>query len=195
MASREVDPVKEFRVFAGKVQSLTRSVFIGIDSGASGAIAILCGKFYTVVDIPAMKVKRGKKKKTVFILSTIVKMFKQLKSISSDRITAAVEEAQVGIPGKGNSAYNGFRVGCNFGMWSLFLLSKGYGVIDDMRPSVWKKKMGLQGKDKETSRYKAIKMFPKAPLHRKKDHDRAEALLIAEYLRQTRLGGQSRERQ
>ncbi len=37
------------------------------------------------------------------------------------------------------------------------------------------------GKDKELAIALAIQLFPKAPLSRKKDHNRAEALLIANY--------------
>lgn len=52
-------------------------------------------------------------------------------------------------------------------------------------PQAWKKMFGLLGKDKEASRLKAIELFPHYEqfLSRKKDHDRAEAILIAEYAR------------
>ena len=55
-----------------------------------------------------------------------------------------------------------------------------------VRPAIWKRTLGL-GKDKEASRLKAIQLFPTADLRRKKDHGRAEALLLAYWRQQHRL--------
>jgi len=48
---------------------------------------------------------------------------------------------------------------------------------------VWKKAYGLKGGDKEASRQLALTMFPAAApyLKRKKDHQRAEAMLLAKW--------------
>jgi crossover junction endodeoxyribonuclease RuvC len=54
-----------------------------------------------------------------------------------------------------------------------------------VRPVVWKKAFSL-GKDKEASRLRAQQLFPSADLRRKRDHGRAEALLLAWYGRQAR---------
>src|SRR5262245_11650724 len=53
-----------------------------------------------------------------------------------------------------------------------------YSLVE---PSTWKKVFGLRGKDKESARQKAIATFPAAHalFGRKKDHQRAEAALIA----------------
>jgi len=51
-----------------------------------------------------------------------------------------------------------------------------------VRPRAWKKDMGLTA-DKDESLALARHLFPTAPLTRKKDNGRAEALLIAEWLR------------
>jgi hypothetical protein len=103
---------KDLGRFVGLAAFAKNMVFVGIDSGSTGAVGFLCGPHHCVVDIPTFKVSRGKKKKTVFDNQAIVDLFDQLDRISSDRVIACLEEAQVGIPGKGNSAYNGFRVGC-----------------------------------------------------------------------------------
>jgi len=50
-------------------------------------------------------------------------------------------------------------------------------------PQKWKKHFGLTA-DKNEALDLARKLFPKAPLKLKKDINRAEALLIAEYWRQ-----------
>ena len=41
--------------------------------------------------------------------------------------------------------------------------------------------MGLKGKDKEASRLRSQQLWPSADLRKKKDHGRAEALLLAWY--------------
>lgn len=53
---------------------------------------------------------------------------------------------------------------------------------EEVLPKVWKKEMGLDS-DKEKSRALAIKLYPqcKDSLKRKKDHGRAEALLLLNY--------------
>lgn len=50
-------------------------------------------------------------------------------------------------------------------------------------PGKWKKFYGLKGPDKEQSRQRALQLVPSAAefLARKKDHARAEALLLARY--------------
>jgi uncharacterized protein YbjT (DUF2867 family) len=50
-----------------------------------------------------------------------------------------------------------------------------------VEPSTWKKFFGLRGKDEESARQKAIATFPAAHglFGRKKDHQRAEAALLA----------------
>lgn len=57
--------------------------------------------------------------------------------------------------------------------------------VQVVQPQSWKRAMNLQGKDKEAARELAIRMFPgsAALLARVKDHNRAEALLIAQYAR------------
>jgi crossover junction endodeoxyribonuclease RuvC len=50
--------------------------------------------------------------------------------------------------------------------------------------AVWKRSMGLDS-SKSVSLDKARLQFPTADLDRKKDHNRAEALLLAEYSRRT----------
>lgn len=49
-----------------------------------------------------------------------------------------------------------------------------------VRPAIWKRTLGV-GKDKEQARLRAMQLFPGADLRRKKDHGRAEALLLAWY--------------
>jgi crossover junction endodeoxyribonuclease RuvC len=55
--------------------------------------------------------------------------------------------------------------------------------LEIVEPSVWKRALRLKGKDKELSRQRALELFPLAQhlLARRKDHQRAEAMLLAYY--------------
>ena len=55
--------------------------------------------------------------------------------------------------------------------------------LEIVEPSVWKRALRLKGKDKELSRQRALELFPHAQhlLARRKDHQRAEAMLLAYY--------------
>lgn len=165
---------------------------IGVDPGATGAVALLCSGAVAVFDIPTLSVERkGSTKarplhRTEFSLPEIVRLFGELDVVPKARIRIGLEHAQVQIAGKGANAYTAFRVGCSFGMWPLFFAEKGWSYVT-YQPSVWKKAMDLT-KDKEHARQVAQRMYPNAPLERKKDEGRAHALLLAEFHRR-RLSG------
>ncbi|MCI0422276.1 MAG: hypothetical protein L0312_24115 [Acidobacteria bacterium] len=190
-------------MFVAKAQRCTgHSVFVGIDPGAEGALAFLCGPLHLAIDIPRLKVEIKRTKKlnkeqqeatgnktkvvhgstTVFDNQAIVDLFRLLKPVR-ERVIVAVEEALVQNPRHGRSSpLVALKVGWACGMWPLFLLSRGYRA-ELVKPGIWKPRMGLAGKGKEAARHKAMSMFPKASLVRKRDHNRAEALLLAEWMR------------
>jgi crossover junction endodeoxyribonuclease RuvC len=81
----------------------------------------------------------------------------------------------------------------NQGVSSTFSFGRAVGVISAVceltnypfhlvTPQKWKKHFGLTA-DKNEALEKARQLFPKAKLKLKKDINRAEALLIAEYWR------------
>ena len=85
------------------------------------------------------------------------------------------------------------------GLASTAKYMTGYGVIlgwlharhiphDTVHPATWKREMGL-GKDKSAGLALARRLFPTMELGRKKDHGRAEALLLAEWARRARFVG------
>lgn len=166
-------------------------LYVGIDPGASGAIGFQVSSNselirYHVQDIPTFKVSRsgktktGKAKtKTVPNSQAIVAIFKPFEKYA-ERVRVCLEMGVVQIKGRGASAYNGFRIGCNYGMWPLFIQSLGFRLHVVM-PGVWKKEFKLAGREKEDSRQLALQWFPKADLQNKGHHDRAEALLLSDY--------------
>jgi hypothetical protein len=204
-----------FTDFVEKVKDLPDEVYMGIDPGNEGAIALLCKRTCTAVDIPVLKiaVKRSRKltKKTrkpthapgqktetytgesvLFNYMAIVELMRVLKPVK-DRVYVCLELAQVqntSNTSKGKkfkpTPLTGYKVAWGCAMWPLYFASRGW-PLEMPTPAQWKAAMGL-GKDKEANRAKAIGMFPKAPLARKKDHNRAEAVLLAEYLKRLRQG-------
>lgn len=143
---------------------------IGIDPGVSGALAFLSGANAAVLDMPNADGQ---------VLAD------PLYGILADwhAETVYIEKAQ-SMPGQGVSST--FKYGVGYGVILGVCAARGIAVVE-VSPAKWKKAMGLTGKDKEASRALACKLFPSvaSKMMRKKDHGRAEALLIAEYARRT----------
>ena len=167
------------------------TLYMGIDPGATGAIAILHPVDHRrsiSIDIPTVRIATSRKTasgkpsyRTQTDLGALWDIFVSCKDVWS-KLFVVIEQQQ---PIPRDTALTGFTVGKNFGMWPLFLYSHDI-VHDTIRPVKWKKAQGLIKKDKEAARLRAQKLFPNASLNRKKDHNRAEALLIAETYRAAR---------
>lgn len=219
MAKNDPPALEVVEEFVRKADTLDETVYLGIDPGAEGAIGLLCGRLYAVVDIPTFVVGRTRSKKlseeetartgkktkttkgtkTLFDYQGILELFRAMRPLK-DRICVCLEEAQVQVKGKGCNAYSGYRVGVSYAIWPLYLASRGWPV-EEVSPGVWKQRMGLQSVKgekpalvKERSRKKALGMFPKASLNLKQDHNRAEAMLLAEYIRREREGASRKRR-
>lgn len=163
-----------------------KKLYVGIDPGTQGAVGLITGKYAYALSLPTTKVKRGKRNRNEFVLSEIVSWFKRLSAFKYDGygISVILERplAMGGTYGGGRGGiYSAMIQGENFGMWPLFLTSLEL-VPTIVVPHVWKKAMGLT-KVKDKSREMAMKLFPNLDFKFKKDHDKAEAVLMAEYLR------------
>ena len=78
-------------------------------------------------------------------------------------------------------ATSAFNFGLGFGMW-LGILAALEIPHQQVHPATWKAVMMRDStKDKDASRVKAMQLFPQSAkdLTRKKDHGRADALLMA----------------
>lgn len=150
----------------------------GIDIGLSGAIALFDehGAFVNVYDLPVMQMTGSK----AFVKNAINAgaLYRFFKGVTKAGDMAYVE-ALSPMPKNGVGAI--FSQGMSYGAVTAVLqtLSIPFLLI---RPHVWKKTMGL-GKGKEEARGLAIRLVPEAApfLSRKKDHNRAESVLIAKY--------------
>ena len=136
-------------------------MYIGIDPGKTGAVAILDdkGNYINVLDFG----QEG-------LMSALIGYAPVVKFAYLEKVHS--------MPGQG--VVSTFSFGENFGWWQGVLgsLCIPYTTI---RPQDWMKKYSLQ---KSSSSDKpglevARKLFPEAPLRLKKHHNRADALLIA----------------
>ena len=159
-------------------------IIIGIDPGIAGAICFFSeGNVIDVIDMPTMaegkKNKRQVNGRQIFNEITLIK-----NKFFNQKIGVVVEQVSA-MPGQG--------------VTSMFNFGQSFGVIKGIcgamelpifyvRPVKWKKYFNLINSEKDASRTKAIEMFPKIShkLYRKKDNNKADAILIAQYFENTR---------
>ena len=134
-------------------------LIIGIDPGISGSICFLeDGIIKDVLEMPTMT--EGKK-----------------------NIKVVIEQVSA-MPGQGVTSM--FNFGQSFGILK--------GICNAMqlptyfvRPAKWKKYFNLINSEKDASRTRAIEIFPyfSSNLSKKKDSNKADAILIASYFHET----------
>ena len=150
---------------------------IGIDPGLTGAIAILKdGAYHALFDMPTTA-KGGSGSVKYEVSPAALRTIFQT-HVPADGAYKAIIERVNSRPGQ--AASTTFSLGDSFGTARAALACSGIAYID-ITPATWKKFYNLSS-DKEQSRALASKLFPTAELHLKKHHDRAEALLMANYL-------------
>lgn len=149
-------------------------LYLGVDPGAnSGAYAVLSesGEYIAADDLPIITSRKLKWIDAPELLSKLMELRR------GETMTAMVER-QSARPGQGLSST--FVSACAFG--SLLATLQVAGVaIDFVMPAVWKAANGLLKAEKGASLDRARLLFPAASLERRKDHGRAEALLLARY--------------
>ncbi len=151
--------------------------YIGIDPGLSGAIAAIDHRKQEVYDIPTINVETATGRKRRIVNSH--KLYHLLEDLTCGGSIVTVERVHA-MPRDG--VKQAFSFGRSFGIVEGVLAGcrAGYNSI---LPRFWKEHFGLSKKDKEASIELARKIFPKMgeKLKRKCDHNRAEALLLAQY--------------
>jgi crossover junction endodeoxyribonuclease RuvC len=157
-------------------------IYIGIDPGLSGAVAVIHpNNDISIYDTPTFTIKSGSKSKRKYNIAIMTQI---LVSHYSKETKIALELVHA-MPGQGVTSM--FTMGEGYGMWQGIIASL-YLPLTFVTPQLWKKTlMDGMGKDKDASRMRAIQLFPQVAdqLKLKKHDGRADALLIAEYLRRT----------
>ena len=158
-------------------------IIIGIDPGISGSICFLKdGKIIDVVEMPTMT--EGKKNKRQVNGSQIYNEISKRINLNNNQDVRVVIEHVTAMPGQGvTSMFNfGQSFGILKGICSAMQLSMYF-----VRPAKWKKYFNLLNSEKDASRTRAIEIFPyfSPQLSKKKDSNKADAILIASFYYET----------
>ena len=158
-------------------------LIIGIDPGISGAICFFeNGEVKEIIEMPTMA--DGKKnKKQINGTQIYNEILGRIRNFSKKDIFVVIEQVSA-MPGQGvTSMFNfGQSFGVIKGICSAMQLSTYF-----IRPVKWKKYFGLIKSEKDASRTKAIEIFPyfSSQLSKKKDSNKADAILIASFYYET----------
>ena len=158
-------------------------IIIGIDPGISGAISIVENKkILEVYDMPTMI--DGKKNKRQINSAQVTNIFKE--RLNSNNEVAVVVEQVNAMPGQGVTSM--FNFGQSFGVIKGICAALSLPIYF-VRPTKWKKHFNLIKTNKDASRTKVIEVYPEisSKLQRKKDSNRADAILIALYFNDTQV--------
>ena len=157
-------------------------LIIGIDPGISGSICFFKdGKILEVIEMPVMT--EGKKNKKQVNGAQIYNEFLKRINNKDDDIRVVIEQVSA-MPGQG--------------VTSMFNFGQSYGILKGIcsamqlpmffvRPAKWKKYFNLINSQKDASRTRAIEIFPyfSTQLSKKKDSNKADAILIASFYYET----------
>ena len=158
-------------------------LIIGIDPGISGSICFFGdGKIIDIIEMPTMA--EGKKNKRQVNGSQIYnEISKRVKNFDKQNIRVIIEQVSA-MPGQG--------------VTSMFNFGQSYGILKGIcsamqlpmyfvRPVKWKKYFNLINSEKDASRTKSIEIFPyfSSQLSKKKDSNKADAILIASFYYET----------
>ena len=158
-------------------------LIIGIDPGLSGSICFMKeGKIIDVIEMPTMT--DGKKNKKQVNGSQIYnEILKKKNEIKNSEVRVVIEQVSA-MPGQGVTSM--FNFGQSFGILKGICSAMQLPVYF-IRPTKWKKYFNLINSEKDASRTKAIEIFPyfSEQLSRKKDSNKADAILIASFYYET----------
>ena len=127
---------------------------LGIDPGLSGGISVLEDqKVLGIFDMPVMA--EGKKNKRQLNSAQLVNIIKE-NTRSDDEVVIIVEQVNA-MPGQGVTSM--FNFGQTFGAIKGVCAALKLPIFF-VRPSKWKKHFELINSSKDSSRTKAIEMYP-----------------------------------
>ncbi len=158
-------------------------LIIGIDPGISGSICFFQdGVIKDVVEMPTM-VEGKRNKKQVNGSQIFNEISEKTKKIDKKNIKVVIEHVTA-MPGQGVTSM--FNFGQSFGILKGICSAMQLPVYF-VRPTKWKKYFNLINSEKDASRTRAIQIFPyySSHLSRKKDSNKADAILLASFFFET----------
>ena len=157
-------------------------LIIGIDPGISGSICFFeDGKILEVIEMPVMT--EGKKNKKQVNGAQIYNEFLKRINKKEDEIRVVIEQVSA-MPGQGVTSM--FNFGQSFGILKGICSAMQLPMFF-VRPAKWKKYFNLINSQKDASRTRVIEIFPyfSTQLSKKKDSNKADAILIASFYYET----------
>lgn len=170
-------------------------IVVGIDPGASGALAAIEGrrgeptKLLEIIDAPMIGDASLRRVDAGIVLAFLARhkpnrgIIERAQAMPVMGRKVAKDSPEAGEEWKGQGATSAFKYGGTF--YCMLFAFDGMGIRwESCEVSQWKKTNGLGGiKDKkiakDQARHQAAMMFGGAPFARVMDHNRAEAALIA----------------
>ena len=127
--------------------------------------------------------KEKKKKKQVNGAQLFYEISLRIKDIKKENIKIVIEQVSA-MPGQGVTSM--FNFGQSFGILKGICSAMQLPMYF-VRPAKWKKYFNLINSEKDASRTRAIEIFPyfSSNLSKKKDTNKADAILIANYYYET----------
>ena len=158
-------------------------LIIGIDPGISGSICFFeDGKIIDVIEMPTM-IDGKKNKKQVNGAQIYNEISERINTKKKENIRVVIEQVSA-MPGQGVTSM--FNFGQSFGILKG-ICSAMQLPLYFVRPAKWKKHYNLINSQKDASRTRAIEIFPyfSSQLSKKKDSNKADAILIASFYYET----------
>src|SRR5712671_7487636 len=161
-------------------------VYIGIDPGLDGAVALIQVQpdDIAVFDSPSWTIEAKKGIRREYNIRGMAEIINDaiLRVPNRGSVMAGLESVH-SLPDQGVAS--AFKFGCGLGIWQGILEALGitYQMIPPQR---WKKAlMDGMGKEKHASIIVAQRLFPTADIRLAKHHGRPDALLLPEYIKRT----------
>ena len=158
-------------------------LIIGIDPGLSGSICFFeDGKILDAIEMPTMT--EGKKNKRQVNGAQVYNEITNRINVSEKPNVRIIIEQVSAMPGQGVTSM--FNFGQSFGILKGICSAMQLPMYF-VRPAKWKKYFNLINSEKDASRTKAIEIFPyfSSELSKKKDSNKADAILIASFYYET----------
>ena len=162
-------------------------LIIAIDPGISGSLCFFeDGKIVGLIEMPSMA--EGKKnKRQVNGAQVYNEISSRIKNYEKKNVKVIIEQVSA-MPGQGVTSM--FNFGQSFGVLKGICSAMQLPMYF-VRPAKWKKYFNLINSEKDASRTKAIEIFPyiSDELSKKKDANKADAILIASFFFETYKNG------
>ena len=158
-------------------------LIIAIDPGISGSLCFFEeGKINDIIEMPNMAAGK-KNKRQVNGAQIYNEISLRIKNFQKEDIKVVIEQVSA-MPGQGVTSM--FNFGQSFGVLKGICSAMQLPMYF-VRPAKWKKYFNLINTKKDASRTKAIEIFPyiSSQLSKKKDANKADAILLASFFFET----------